>query len=167
MNRLFATLALCFMPLFAQAANVAPLGLEIGVADLATVKAKLKGQTRLTEAGINKWTQGPMLKSNGEGLDVEGLKEITFIFGQDEKLDGVIMTLGKDRLEEVTAALRKKYKKVPENIPFVGDASALYRQGDSVVRAHRSAAPFLRHAGALPLQPPARSLREGIPCRRS
>jgi hypothetical protein len=111
-----------------------PLGLEIGVADLATVKAKLEGQTRLTEAGINKWTQGPMLKSNGEGLDVEGLKEITFIFGQDEKLDGVIMILDKDRLKEVTAALGKKYKKVRENIPFVSDALALYRQGDSIVR---------------------------------
>lgn len=123
-----------FSALPAWAANVAPLGLEVGVADLAAVKSRLGGQTRLQDAGANKWTGGPMLKSKGEGLDIEGLEEITFIFGQDNKLDGVVMTLGKHRLKEVADALRKKYKPVRENFPFVGDASATYRQGDSLVK---------------------------------
>lgn len=123
-----------FAALPAWAGNVAPLGLEVGVADLATVKAKLGGQTRLKDGGINKWTGGPMLKSDGEGLDVEGLQEILFIFGKDNKLDGVVMALGKERLKEVAAALRKKYQPVRENFPFVGDAWATYRQGNSLVK---------------------------------
>ncbi len=131
---------LLFSALPAWAGNVAPLGLEVGVADYAAVKAKLSAQTRLKDGGINKWTQGPMLEGNGEGLDIDGLQGIVFIFGQDKKLDGVILTLDKGRLSEVTAALRKKYRTVHENIPFVGDATALYRQGDSVVRV---AAPHL------------------------
>lgn len=134
MKSVFTVLFLLLFPLLAMAGNVAPLGLEIGVADLATVKSKLSGQTRLREDGINKWTLGPMLKGDGDGLEVEGLQEITFIFGKDGKLDGIIMTLDKSRLKEVLAALRKKYKPIRENIPFVGDASALYREGDSLVR---------------------------------
>lgn len=105
MKRMIAVGLLAGLPLFAWAANVAPLGLEVGVVDLPAVQAKLKSQTRL--------------------IDV-------FIFGQDNKLDGVIMTLDKGRLKEVAAALRKKYRPVRENTPFVDDASALYRQGDSV-----------------------------------
>jgi hypothetical protein len=134
MKRLAIALFTLILPWLAWGANVAPLGLEVGVADYAAVKAKLSGQTRLKDAGINKWTQGPMLEGDGEGLDIDGLQKITFIFGQDKKLDGVIMTLDKGRLREVTAALRQKYKTVRENIPFVGDATALYRQGDSIVR---------------------------------
>lgn len=118
----------------AFARNVAPLGLEVGVVDLSAVKKALGGQTGLYYVGVNKWTGGPMLKSNGDGLDVEGVEEIVFIFGKDNRLDGVVMTVGKYRLNEVAAVLRKKYKVVRENIPFVGDAFATYRQGDSVVR---------------------------------
>lgn len=125
-----------FAALPAWADNVAPLGLEIGVADFATVKNRLGGQTRLRDGGVNKWTGGSMLQSDGEGLDIEGLQEIRFIFGKDDKLDGVVMTLGRDRLGEVAAALRKKYQPVRENFPFVGDASATYRQGDSLVKIH-------------------------------
>lgn len=124
---------LLFTALPAWAANVAPLGLEIGAANLSTVKSALDEKTLLREAGINKWTGGPMLISDGKGLDVEGLEEILFIFGKDNKLDGVIMTMGKHRLKEVAAALRKKYKPVHENFPFVGSASATYRKGESVV----------------------------------
>lgn len=114
--------------------NVAPLGLEVGVVDFDAVKQRIGSQTRLLDEGINKWSGGPMLKSDGAGLDIDGLEEILFIFGQDKKLDGVVMTLSKSRLREVTGALRKKYRLVRENIPFVGDATAIYRQGDSTVR---------------------------------
>lgn len=132
MKRLLFWLVL-FAALPAWAENVAPLGLEVGVVDLATVKNKLAGQTRLTDAGINKWTGGPMLDGKADSLDIEGLQSIRFIFGKDNKLEGVIMTLDKGRLKEVAAALRKKYTPVRENFPFVGDASATYRKGDSVV----------------------------------
>ncbi len=63
----------------AQAANVAPLGLELGVATLDQVKNKLAA-TRLEPNGTNAYSDGPMLKSDGAGLEIEGLHEIVFIF---------------------------------------------------------------------------------------
>jgi len=56
------------------------------------------------------------------------------LFFARDVLHTLIMTLDNGRLREVTAALRQKYRTVRENIPFVGDATALYRQGDNIVR---------------------------------
>ncbi|HNQ49507.1 MAG TPA: hypothetical protein PKI22_08850 [Hydrogenophilus thermoluteolus] len=117
----------------AFAENAAPLGLEVGVADLNTVKKQLGGKTPLQQAGVNEVSGGPILKSNGAGLGIDGIEELSFVFDKTGKLVAVMMQMGKHRLREVTAALRKKYKVQQENIPFVGDASAIYEQGDSLV----------------------------------
>lgn len=129
---LFAWMLFLLLPLAAWAANVAPLGLEVGVADLATVKNKLGGQTRLREDGINKWTGGPMLKGDGEGLGIDGLQEILFIFDPQRKLQGVVMTMDKGRFGDVRGFLKAKYETVREVVPFVGNAYARYRSGDSI-----------------------------------
>jgi hypothetical protein len=132
-RRLVALFIAC-LPALASAGNVAPLGLEVGVADLQAVRAKLGRQTRLLGAGTNKWTGGPMLKSNGSGLDIEGLQEFLFVFGRDKKLEGVILTMRKERLRAVAELLRTKYTPAHEDLPFVGDASATYHMGESLAR---------------------------------
>ncbi|HXF45629.1 MAG TPA: hypothetical protein VNK91_05880 [Burkholderiaceae bacterium] len=72
-----------------------------------------------------------MLKSDGRGLHIDGLQSILFIFGRDRKLEGVIMTMDKNRLRPVADFLRAKYTPAHEDFPFVGDASATYRMGES------------------------------------
>lgn len=124
------------------AANALPLGLEIGVATYAQVKKEAGSQTRLAEAGTNRYSGGRMLKGNGAGLEVEGLSEIVFIFDSTDRLAGVLMTLPKQDgmgdlrnggFQKTLKALSGKYKLVDKRVPFVGDAFARLKQGDSVI----------------------------------
>lgn len=133
MIKLFACLIPLFLTLPAFAANVSPLGLEIGTATLPEVKAKIGAQTRFQDGGTNAYSRGKMLKGGGEGLSIEGLQEITFIFDAQDRLDAVLMRMPKSRFKEVYAFLKGKYKVQSERVPFVGDAYARLVQGDSVV----------------------------------
>lgn len=116
---------------FAQ--NAAPLGFELGVATYAQVKQQLGGKTSLSNNGVNKYSGGKMLQGNGDGLGIEGLSEITFIFDASDKLAGVLMTLPKDSFKPTLKALSAKYKLVESVVPFVGNASAKLQQGESVI----------------------------------
>jgi hypothetical protein len=133
----FATMARCVL-----ATNAAPLGLELGVATQAQVRQQLNSQTQLEEAGTNQYSGGNMLKGDGEGLGIDGLSEIVFIFDTGDKLAAVLMTLPKGEgfgdlqagnFTKTAKALGAKYKLVEKIQPFVGNARAIFRQGDSVV----------------------------------
>lgn len=124
-------LAMFAMP--ALAANAAPLGMELNVATYAQVKQQLGGKTSLSNNGVNKYSGGKMLQGNGDGLGIEGLSEITFIFDASDKLAAVLMTLPKDSFQKTLSALSGKYKLVDKQVPFVGNASANLQQGESVV----------------------------------
>jgi hypothetical protein len=117
----------------AFAANAAPLGLELGVATYAQVKQQVGGKTSLSDAGTNKYSGGKMLQGNGDGLGIEGLSEITFIFDASDKLAAVLMTLPKDSFPKTLSALSGKYKLIEKQVPFVGNASARLQQGDSII----------------------------------
>lgn len=129
---LLAMLCMAFSNL-ALAINAAPLGMELNVATYAQVKQQLGGKTSLSDAGTNKYSGGKMLQGNGDGLGIEGLSEITFIFDASEKLAGVLMTLPKDSFKPTLKALSAKYKLVESVVPFVGNASAKLQQGESVI----------------------------------
>lgn len=116
----------------ALAANAAPLGLELGVASLDQVQARLSA-TRLTPTGINAWSDGPMFESDGAGLDIDGLRRITFIFDKGNRLAGVVMTMADHRFDEVFQHLAGKYRLQSKQIPFVGDRYARFSQDASIV----------------------------------
>lgn len=130
---------LCFlavwlmMPLCAFAQNAAPLGLELNVATYAQVKQQLGGKTSLTDAGTNKYSGGRMVESNGDGLGIDGLSSITFIFDKADKLAAVLMTLPKDSFAKTLSALSGKYKLLEKQVPFVGNASAKLQQGETII----------------------------------
>ncbi len=126
----------------AFAGNAAPLGLEIGVATLAQVQKEVGSKSKLMDGGINKYSGGKMLAGSGSGLGVDGLSEITFIFDQKDVLAAVVMKLPKGEgmndmqnglFKKTATALAAKYKQVERKEPFVGDASALFTQGSSVI----------------------------------
>ena len=58
---------LALMPA-AGLAQVQVLGFEIGVATAADVKKQLAKQTRVTDAGTNKFTNGQMLRTDGKSM---------------------------------------------------------------------------------------------------
>lgn len=133
------TLLLLFVAHQAVAAsNAVPLGVEIGVATLEQVKKDIGGRTRLSDAGTNAYSEGPMLKGDGVGLEIDGLSEIVFIFDKTNKLAGVLMTLpkggmGSENVRKVMGMLGEKYKTVQKNIPHVGNAYGRFKQGASTV----------------------------------
>jgi hypothetical protein len=130
-NSLIAAVGL-FIAVSVQAANVAPLGLEVGVASIEQVKTRL-GNSSVAQTGINAYSDGLMLESDGDGLEIEGLQKILFIFDNKNKLAGVVMTMNKHRFDEIYQFLSSKYKVSSKKIPFVGDSYVRFNQGASMV----------------------------------
>lgn len=113
--------------------NAAPLGLEIGFANLAGVKNKLGGITGLEGAGTNEYSGGPMLCSSGEGLGVDGLSQLLLIFDKDNVLVGVVMTLPKAP-KDVLQKLSEKYQVVDNRIDaFMNNGYARLGKGGSLI----------------------------------
>lgn len=129
---LFALLGIAFSNL-ALAANAAPFGQELGVATYAQVKQQVGSKSPLSDAGTNKFSGGRMLQGEGDGLGIDGLSEVTFIFDRADKLSGVLMALPKDSFKPTLKALSAKYTLVHSEVPFVGNASAKLKQGNSVI----------------------------------
>lgn len=117
----------------AYAANAAPFGQELGLSTYAQVKQQIGSKTSLSNAGTNKFSGGKMLQGDGDGLGIEGLSGVTFIFDRTDKLVGVLMTLPKESFKPTLKALSAKYQLVSSEVPFVGNASAKLKLGDSVV----------------------------------
>lgn len=111
--------------------NAAPLGLEVGYANLAGVKQKLGGIASLNNTGSNMHSGGVMLESNGQGLGVEGLSHVLLVFDKNETLIAVVMRMRKD-LNATYRKLADKYKTVNRNIDeFMGNGNAKLEKGDS------------------------------------
>jgi hypothetical protein len=88
---MLASVALATSMAFAeqeQPVNAAPLGMELGVATYAQVKQAIEGAS---DAGSNAYSGGRMLRSDGRGLDVEGLRNVVFIFDKSDVLVGAVL----------------------------------------------------------------------------
>lgn len=129
---LLATAAVAF-----AGGNAAPLGLELGATTQAEVRASLGKRVALVEKGTSKYSSGVILEGPGAGLDVEHLKRVTLIFDADQRLALVELEFtkgfGNQTTVQIADALQRKYTKVNRNIPSVGNGSARYTQGGSVI----------------------------------
>lgn len=115
------------------ALNAAPLGLEIGYANLAGVKQKIGGVTSLSESGVSDVTGGKIFSSDGQGLGVDGLTKFVAVFDKADVLVAVVMSMPKD-VNSTYSKLAEKYKPVSTNIDsFMGYGSAKLAKGDSFV----------------------------------
>lgn len=112
-------------------ATMRPLGMEIGQTTLAQAQSSLPN-ARWKETGVNKWNGGKMYEISPDATGVDGLQSLTAIFSPEGRLVGLLMTLDKGRLRDVLQALRARYKVEAENVPFVGDASARFRSGNTL-----------------------------------
>ncbi|HID65908.1 MAG TPA: hypothetical protein EYP32_03350 [Aquificaceae bacterium] len=113
--------------------NPAPFGLELGKANVKDLKSKFD----VEEVGINKYSYGPMFKISGKQTNIDGLKEVTFIFDKKNKLVAVIMTFPKDFRDyywnRIFETLKNKYRLVDYRIPFVGNKFAKFVDGNSII----------------------------------
>ncbi|WP_172202835.1 hypothetical protein [Niveibacterium sp. COAC-50] len=125
------------LSLTAAAGNATVFGQEIGVTTYQTVADQLGRATPLRDAGTNAYSKGRMLESDGSGLNIEGLSKVLFIFDTQDKLVATLLTLPKgpmnDNVAPTISMLKRKYRAVRIQQPFVGDVEARFEQGSSVV----------------------------------
>lgn len=108
-------------------AQVPVLGFEVGTSTVQQVKAQLGKQTRIQDAGTNKFSGGTQFKTDGNGYEIETLSQVFYIFDKDQKLAAVIMDMSKSRFDEIFNFLSGKYKATAKQRPFVGDMFARFR----------------------------------------
>lgn len=134
---LLAAASLALISHAALAANAAVFNQEIGVATYQSVNTQVGANTRLRDAGINAYSNGKMLESNGQGLGIDGLSKALFIFDAQDRLVAAQLTLPKgsmgENIDPTLAMLKRKYRQVRLQHPFVGDIEARYEQGASLV----------------------------------
>lgn len=144
--QVIASLVLALALLPTAQAGTQVLGFELGVTTLEQVRNTLAGQTRVEDAGVNHWNDGPMLKTDGKGYDVDALQEVTYIFDRDRRLAAVLMRLGKHRFGSVHALLAKKYRVEKQQLPFVGDQYARFATPDAMIELEAPHLSFEMHA---------------------
>lgn len=129
--RLIMTLTLAALLLLSGAASAdpAPFGLEIGKATISDARAKYQ----LKESGVNEYTKGPMFEVSPTQVDFNGLFSLTLVFDPQHTLVALFAGLNKSRFKSLHATLSAKYLVLEEKIPFVGDAFAEYRDGQTVI----------------------------------
>ena len=114
-------------------AGTAVLGFEIGVTTLDQAKQDLAKKTKPQSQGTNKYTGGEMIRTDGNGYDIEGLTGVLYIFDDQKKLAGVIMDMGKHRFDAIFQFLSSKYKVSAQQRPFVGNQYARFKPADAIV----------------------------------
>lgn len=117
----------------AASAGTSALGFEIGVSSTDQVRATLSKQMKVVEGGLNKYSGGPVLMTAGLGYDIEGLKEVAYVFDEQMLLAGILMTMSKHRFDAILGALSGKYKVSSQQRPFVGNQFARFKTSDAVI----------------------------------
>lgn len=130
MKRIFASLL--FLAATTVFAEPAPFGLEIGKATVADAEKMY----RIEKLGTNKDNNGNAYNVYNVAVnkvDFDGLKELKITFNEKGVLTCVYATLPNTQFKSIHQSLAKKYKVVRQEIPFVGDSSAEYVNGSTVV----------------------------------
>jgi hypothetical protein len=110
-------------------ADPAPFGLEIGKTTIKEMQAKYSA----SNIGENKYSGGEMYSIKPSQIEFDGLQEITTVFSKDGQLLAVLTTLPKNKFEYLYESMGKKYKLISKEIPFVGNKSAKYVNGNTEI----------------------------------
>jgi hypothetical protein len=98
-----------------------------------TTEAELKKMYKVSHEGTNKYSFGNMYSVPTSSIDFEGLQEVTAIFNEQGVLVAVLTKLPKRKFDYLNSALSGKYKLVNKNIPFVGNKSVKYADGNTEI----------------------------------
>ncbi|VAW71886.1 hypothetical protein MNBD_GAMMA12-1817 [hydrothermal vent metagenome] len=112
-------------------ADVQSLGFTLGKTDYKTVTQQAPS---LKDGGINKYSNGKMLKGMSKQFKIQGLKDTLFIFDKQEKLAVIMMTFNKHQFDTVFGYLKSKYALQSKRIPFVGSKRAVFKKEDVKIK---------------------------------
>jgi len=106
-------------------ADVTSLGFTLGKTDYKTIT---KQAPSLKNGGINKYSNGKMLKGMSPQFNIQGLKNTIFIFDKKDKLAVIMMTFNKNQFDTVFGYLKSKYPLKSKRIPFVGNKNVVFKK---------------------------------------
>lgn len=98
-----------------------------------TTERQLKSLYSVQHTGINKYSNGNMYSIPASAINFDGLQNVTTIFDTKGVLVAVLTTLPKSKFDYLNQTLSGKYKRTSQNIPFVGDKSSTYRDGETEI----------------------------------
>lgn len=133
-----SALIVAFSLAFATVANAdpRPLGFELGKATVSQVQSKYS----LRHNGTNAYSNGPMYYISPNEIGLNGLQECLFIFTPNNVLDGAVMTFnagksigGESFFDNLVRQFKAKYRTISVQRPFVGNAYAKFRDGNSII----------------------------------
>jgi len=126
---MLALVLVCLLLPAGVLAEPAPFGLEIGKATIKEVTSKYNAKS----AGTNKYSQGEMYDLDVSQLSFEGLQSARVVFSSDGKLLAILCKLPKSKFKYLFDSLKGKYKLVNSKVPFVGDTSAKFSNGNTQI----------------------------------
>jgi len=116
-KKIFGSLILA--AIYSYAGDVTPLGQTVGKSTIDNLK---KSDCSITELGQNKYSQGKMFNAKPSCYDIQGLKEVLFIYNNSDVLEAVLLKFDNAQFNGILGSLKQKYKKkTKEDIPFVGN----------------------------------------------
>jgi antitoxin component YwqK of YwqJK toxin-antitoxin module len=94
-----------------------------------------------TDAGVNKYSDGPMLSLSAGSLHATGIEKLTLIFDTDDQLTALSANAEKQRgssayanvMKELDKEYSRKYAVVSSTMPFVGDCRGEYRNAGCTI----------------------------------
>ncbi|WP_425628634.1 hypothetical protein [Vibrio neptunius] len=123
-------LAIALLMICSQAfAEPSIFGMEIG----SMTESQLQSQYKVEPFGTNRYTQGNMYSVPVESIDFDGLKSLEVMFSKEGTLLAVLAKLPQTKFDYINGLLKKKYKLVQENIPYVGNKEVLYRESETLI----------------------------------
>lgn len=124
-------LALLAILLFSHSvlANPTVFGMTIH----STTVDELKKLYRVEHSGMNKYSNGDMYTIAPTQIDFDGLQEVTTIFSKSGVLLAVLTNFPKDKFDYLNASIADRYKRIAQNIPFVGNKTATYINGETEI----------------------------------
>lgn len=98
-----------------------------------TTTAQLKSMYQPHFMGKNKYSNGDMYTIPTSQINFRGLEKVNAIFNSGNSLVAVIVKLPKSKFDYLNKSLGKKYKKLNQNVPFVGNKSASFKDGNTKI----------------------------------
>ncbi|WP_395476476.1 hypothetical protein [Rickettsia endosymbiont of Pantilius tunicatus] len=109
-------------------ANPKPIGLELNKTTLEEVKEKYK----VIRMEANKWN-GTNYYIDTKDIDFKNVSSALIICNDDNIVQAVILVMDKNNFNELLGMLSEKYTLKEKNIPFVGNKSAVFIDGNSTI----------------------------------
>lgn len=98
-----------------------------------TTESELSDMYNVTHTGINRYSDGSMYAIPTSAINFEGLKNVTAIFDTDSTLVAVLTEFHKNKFNYLYETLNKKYQRISQTIPHVGNKKAEHRDGGTII----------------------------------